>query len=438
MIKIKFYGAAGTVTGSMHLVRLPELSFLVDAGYFQGIFSELNAEPLEELRKVPFIFLTHAHLDHIGRLPILVRSGFRGTVITHRATWEIGRYILEDAFHLMEEDERLYDLEDLRRTFSLPVKFVRCGEEYSIGPLKFRVRDAGHILGSVFYEYEYRGKRFTFSGDLGNTGKPIVRDPQMPSKTDVVVVESTYGDRVHRPFEESVEELKEAVFSTLPNGKALVPAFALERAQELLYIFKGWEDSGEWPEDWKVVLDSPLATKILTEFLKFPECYDEEAYARFLRENPFRLKNLLITRTKEESKQLNHVRKGYVIVAGSGMLNGGRAIHHLKHMVEDPRNALIFVGYQAKGTLGREIVDGAEKVWILGHFYDVNIRVYTINGFSSHADRRELLDWIDSADPDTVILVHGEDEARESLKEGILERKRRNVLTPTLYDELEV
>ena len=438
MIRIKFYGAAGSVTGSMHLVRLPDLSFLVDAGYFQGLFEEFNREPLGELRDVPYIFLTHAHLDHVGRLPILVRHGFRGTVITHRATWEIARYILEDAYHLMDEDDRLYDLEDLRRTFSLPVKFVRCGEEYSLGELRFRVRDAGHILGSAFYEYEYRGKRFTFSGDLGNTGKPIVRDPEMPTPADVVVMESTYGDREHRPFEESVKELKEAVFSTLPHGKALIPAFALERAQELLYIFKGWEDSGDWPEDWKVVLDSPLATKILTEFLKFPECYDEEAYARFLHENPFRLRNLLITRTKEESKQLNHVRRGYAIVAGSGMLNGGRAIHHLKHMVEDPRNALIFVGYQAKGTLGREIVDGAEKVWIIDRFYDVNIRIYTINGFSSHADRRELLTWMEAADPDTVILIHGEDEARESLKGAILERKSRDVLTPTLYEEVEI
>ncbi len=438
MIRIKFYGAAGSVTGSLHLVRLPALSFIVDAGYFQGTFEEFNLEPLEDLRDVPYLFLTHAHLDHVGRLPILVRNGFRGTVITHRATWEIARYILEDAYHLMDEDERLYDLKDLRRTFSLPVKFVRCDEEYSIGDLKFRVRDAGHILGSAFYEYEYKGKRFTFSGDLGNRNKPIVRDPELPSPADVVVMESTYGDRKHRPFEESVKELKEAIFSTLPHGKVLIPAFALERAQELLYIFKGWEDSGEWPGEWKVVLDSPLATKILTEFLKFPECYDREAYARFLKENPFQMRNMLITRTKEESKHLNHVRKGYLIVAGSGMLNGGRAIHHLKHMVEDPRNSLIFVGYQAKGTLGREIVDGAEKVWIMGRFYDVNIRVYTINGFSSHADREELLEWVDAANPDTVILVHGEEHAREALKEEILKRKERTVLTPSLYDEVEI
>ncbi len=438
MIKIKFYGAAGTVTGSMHLVRLPDFSFLVDAGYFQGRFSKLNNEPLEDLRDVPYIFLTHAHLDHVGRLPVLVRNGFRGTVIAHRATWHIARYILEDAFNLMDEEEPLYDLKDLQRTFSLPVKFVEYGKEYDINGLKFRVRDAGHVLGSAFYEYEYRGKRFTFSGDLGNRNKPIVRDPEMPNGADVVVMESTYGNRDHRPFQESVEELKEAVFSTLNRGKVLIPSFALERSQELLYIFKGWENAGEWPGEWKVVLDSPLATKILTEFLKFPECYDREAYARFLEDNPFKLKNLLITRTKEESKRLNHVRTGLSIVAGSGMLTGGRAIHHLKHMIEDPNNALVFVGYQAEGTLGREIVDGAEKVWILDRFYDVNLRVYTINGFSSHAGRTELLEWIDSADPDTVILVHGEDHARESLREGVLERENREVLMPTLYDEIEV
>ncbi len=228
MIKIKFYGAAGTVTGSMHLVRLPDFSFLVDAGYFQGRFSELNNEPLEDLRDVPYLFLTHAHLDHVGRLPVLVRNGFRGTVITHRATWHIARYILEDAFNLMDEEEPLYDFRDLQRTFALPVKFVEYGKEYDINGLKFRVRDAGHVLGSAFYEYEYRGKRFTFSGDLGNRNKPIVRDPEMPNRADVVVVESTYGNRDHRPFQESVEELKEAVFSTLNRGKVLIPSFALE------------------------------------------------------------------------------------------------------------------------------------------------------------------------------------------------------------------
>ncbi|NPA80926.1 MAG: MBL fold metallo-hydrolase [Thermotogae bacterium] len=437
-MKVKFFGAAGTVTGSMHMVELPEFRFLVDAGYFQGHLFELNHEPLREVKDVPYLFLTHAHLDHIGRLPMLVREGFRGKVITHRATWEIGRYILEDAFHLMDEDDRLYDLEDLRRTFALPVSFVECGEEYSIGNLKFRVRDAGHILGSAFYEYEYGGKRFTFSGDLGNTNKPIVRDPQMPNPADVVFMESTYGDRNHKPFEESVEELKEAVFSTLPRGKVLIPAFALERAQELLYVFKTWENEGIWPGEWKVVLDSPLATKILTEFLKFPECYDEEAYERFLHENPFKLRNLIITRTKEESKRINHVRTGTVIIAGSGMLTGGRAIHHLKHMIEDPNNAVVFVGYQAEGTLGREIVDGAEKVWISNRFYDVNIRVFTINGFSSHAGRDELLDWATAANPREVVLLHGEERAKESLKRAIEDRLGSRVHMPTLYDEIEI
>jgi len=438
VIRIKFYGAAGTVTGSMHLVQLPDMKFLVDAGYFQGTYEDRNGQSLEELKDVPYLFLTHAHLDHVGRLPILVRDGFRGTIITHRATWALARYILEDAYNVMEEDEKLYTMKDLRNTFRLPVKLVQYDHEYSIGDLKFRVRDAGHILGSAFFEFEYRGRRFTFSGDLGNEGKPIVRDPTMPSKTDVLIVESTYGNREHRPFEESAEELREAIFSTLDKGKVLIPSFALERAQEILYVFKEWEEQNKWKKGWRVILDSPLAARILTEYLNFPECYDRETFEKFIRSNPMQPRSLTITMSRGASRRLNSIEKGISIIAGSGMLTGGRSIHHLRHMIENPDNAIIFVGYQAKGTLGRKLVDGEQKVWINDRFYDVNLKIYTINGFSSHAGRDTLLRWIDHADPDSVIIVHGEDEEREALEEGILDRKKRNTARPLLEEELEL
>ncbi|MEO0214062.1 MAG: MBL fold metallo-hydrolase [candidate division WOR-3 bacterium] len=433
-MKIGFYGAAGCVTGSMHMVEIDKKRFLVDAGYFQGDYEEKNTEVPEGIEEIGYIFLTHSHLDHVGRLPVLVKNGFKGEVITHRATWSLVRHILSDAYEVMDKDNPLYSLEDLEKTLQLPVKFVEYNREYEIDDLRFRVKDAGHILGSAFYEFEYKGKRFTFSGDLGNKNKPIIRDPSPPDKTDILICESTYGNRNHKPIKESIEELKKAIFETLPYGKVLIPTFALERAQEILYIFKLWEDNLLWPSEWKVVLDSPLAERILEEFLRFPECYDEEMGEMVKRGNPFKMKNLLITKTVEESKRLNGISTGLVILAGSGMLTGGRAIHHLKHMIEDPNNSLIFVGYQAKGTLGRGILDGEKKVYILGNWYDVNIKIYTINGFSSHAGKDDLVEWIKVANPDVLILVHGEDEARESLRENF---KGKTVLLPNLYDEYE-
>jgi len=435
LIRIKFYGAAGCVTGSMHFVEIDGLKFLVDAGYFQGKNEEKNQEFPEEVREIPYIFLTHAHLDHVGRLPVLVKNGFKGTVITHRATWSLAEHILKDAFHLMDEKNPLYTERDLIETLNLPVKLVSYNLEYEIGDLKFTFKDAGHILGSAFIEFEYKGRRLTFSGDLGNKDKPIIRDPQNPQKTEILVCESTYGDRNHKPIKESIEELKKAIFDTLPMGKVLIPTFALERAQELLYIFKKWEDEGIWPSEWKVVLDSPLSERILEEYTKFPECYDEETLREFFKGNPFKMRNLIISETVEESKRFNNIHSGVVILAGSGMLTGGRAIHHLKHMVENPNNAVIFVGFQAEGTLGRRIVDGSEKVYILGSWYDVNLKVYTINGFSSHAGRDDLIEWINKADPEILILVHGENDKREKLKSAF---PSKTVILPNLYDEFKI
>jgi len=425
----------------MHLVEAGGLRILVDAGMFQGEEEELNRLDFPfDPRDIDFVILTHAHLDHIGLLPRLVKEGFRGEVITHRANIELARIMLEDSLEVQEEDlatenrrrmrrglpelSRLYDEDDLAEAMKLFRRGVNYGENIELGRgITLVLHDAGHILGSAFVELNREGKRTIFSGDLGNLGKPIIRDPATPGNADLMVLESTYGNRLHSSIRDAVEQFRNIIAETFERGgNVIVPSFALERAQDILYYLRELYEEGRLPEG-RFFLDSPLAIEATDIFRAHPECYDQEARDRFLEgKDLFSFPGLHFTRTVEESKSLNSIRGRAVIIASGGMCVGGRIKHHLKHHLWNERNSLVFTGYQAKGTLGREIADGAEEVEIYWERIAVRAQVHMLEGFSAHADQRGLTEWCAAAEPREAILVHGEPEAQEELIRKLADR----------------
>ncbi|WP_456436323.1 MBL fold metallo-hydrolase RNA specificity domain-containing protein [Thermovibrio ammonificans] len=456
-MRITFNGAARVVTGSCHLVEAGGVRFLLDCGLFQGSeeLEDLNPKFTFDPSEVDFVILSHGHLDHCGRLPYLVKKGFNGKIYATSGTVDIAHLILLDAAQVQEEHvktanrkrlregkkpkELLYTVDDVFDTFS---HFTRCefNRWYSVGPVKFRFHDAGHILCSEFIELEVEGKRLLFSGDVGNRGKPLIRDPEPPPKADVVLIETTYASRRHKSFEESVREFKEVVLSTFERGgSVLIPTFALERAQDILYILKNMYEKGELPP-CRVFLDSPLAISVTKTFRKHPECLEDKVL-RELKERGdiFSFPYLEFTRTVEESKRINDYRGRAIIIAGNGMCTGGRILHHIKHRIWDPRNSIVFVGYQAEGTLGRAIVEGAKKVKVFNEIVAVKASVYTINGFSSHADGPQLFEWLRRASKENteVVLVHGEESSMEPFALEVKGKLQLPVYMPELYSTLE-
>ena len=431
-MKVTSYGAAETVTGSCHLVETRDRRILLDCGLFQGGHS------LEDRNRTAFPFsaseidtvvLSHAHLDHCGLLPKLVRDGFGGEIVCTPPTAEIARVILADSAHIQTEEAAyrarkarrrgetsrppIYDMGDVLETVT---RFGRQPEYRDITPLgdgiEVVLHDAGHILGSAIIELRSEGKTLVFSGDLGNLHQPIVRDPTPAPKADAVLVESTYGDRKHRTIDESVSELEEALQTVIGRGgNLLIPSFALERTQEVLYeLFLLWQ-AGRMPK-CKIFLDSPLAIATTRIFAKYPDYFDAEGRALFAKEpDPFRFPPLEYSQTTDESKRINALPSGNVIIAGSGMCTGGRIIHHLRHNLWNEKSGVVFVGYQASGTLGRRIVEGTDHVRIYGEDLAVRASVWTVNGFSSHADQPILIDWLRSASADKIVLVHGEESS---------------------------
>ncbi|MGC8893303.1 MAG: MBL fold metallo-hydrolase RNA specificity domain-containing protein [candidate division WOR-3 bacterium] len=440
-MRITFLGACRTVTGSMHLVEADGIRFLVDAGMFQGENEELNWEDLAfDPASIDHVILTHAHIDHIGLLPRLVREGFRGQVITHRATLDLAGLMLEDSVQVQKEDlatenrrrlrrglpelRPLYDENDLRKAMRLFRHGINYGDEIELGRgLSLTLHDAGHILGSAFVEIDYRGKRVIFSGDVGNTGKPVIRDPSTPRKANLLVMESTYGDRLHGSINETVEQLGRIIAETFERGgNVIVPSFALERAQDIIYYLRELYEAGKLP-DGRYFLDSPLAIDAMNVFRAHPESYDQEARDLFLeRRDLFVFPGLRFTRTPEESKSLNSLREKAVIIASGGMCVGGRIKHHLKHHLWREENSIVFTGYQAKGTLGRDIAEGAKEVEIYWERIAVRAQVHMLDGFSAHADQKGLMDWCSAAEPEEIILVHGEPGAQDELIVKLAER----------------
>ncbi len=444
-MKITFCGAARTVTGSCHLVEVDSLRILLDCGFFQGArdqdASNRAAFPFDA-KSIDFVLLSHAHLDHAGLLPRLVREGFSGRILCTRPTAEIARLMLADSAHIQVEDAAyktrkarrrgepavspLYNMDDVLRATELfrPVSGYGVATELK-GKTACVFHDAGHILGSACVEIRTANGNLLFSGDLGNSHRPIVRDPSPPPRADAVLVESTYGDRRHRTIRESVAELEEAIRTVVPRGgNLLIPSFALERTQEVLYEMFQFYQAKRLPP-CTIYVDSPLATSTTHVFARFLDYFDDEGRRVFAGQpNPFEFPALDYVETTDESKRLNTQPGGHVIIAGSGMCNGGRIVHHLRHNLWNDKSGVVFVGFQAVGTLGRALVDGARSVRIFGEEVAVRAQIWTVGGFSSHADQPALVDWIRRASPKHLFLVHGEPATLQAFQDVIARELR--------------
>ncbi|HMK56550.1 MAG TPA: MBL fold metallo-hydrolase [Dissulfurispiraceae bacterium] len=460
-MKIRFLGAARTVTGSCFHLRLNGRQFLVDCGMHQGKDSrEVNSASFAfNPREIEAMFLTHAHIDHSGLIPRLVKEGFAGSIITTAATADLASVMLLDSAHIQEKDaewltrksfrtgedvahEPLYTAEDARAALGL---FDRkeYGKTGHLGKgLSYRFNDAGHILGSGTLELWFQDgpaeKKIVFSGDIGKKGNPIINDPDQIKAADYVVMESTYGNRLHKPMEESISELAEAINTTVKSGgNVVIPSFAVGRTQDILYILnKLAKEKRIGALD--VYIDSPLAEEATKVYLAHPEVYDEDA-RRTMKERKTNGLRIHFTESVAESQRINAVKSGAVIIAGSGMCEGGRVQHHLKHNLWRRECSVVFVGFQAEGTLGREIVSGASKVIVLGEPIAVRSKIYTINGFSAHADRDELLEWLGGfGNKPEVFIVHGEESVSLDFAAAVGKRYGFVTRVPSPGEEFDV
>ena len=439
-MRVEFFGAAGEVTGSCHLVHAAGKRVLLDCGMVQGGREEhaRNAKAFPfDLATIDAMVLSHAHIDHVGRLPLMARRGYRGPVYTQRATADLARIMLEDSARLAASDverenrhrarrgqqalEPLYELDDVQRALKQFKPMAYDVERQILPGVHLRLRDAGHIIGAAIVELwaveAGATRRLVFSGDIGPRGTPILRDPTAIVDADLVMLESTYGDRMHRKREDTVAELGSMFHAARASGgMVLIPAFAVGRSQELLYWMA--QHHREWGlQDWDIILDSPMAARVLEVYERHQELFDEDARKAWRGDrNPFRMPKLRVAVDMRDSQALNQRRGGAIVIAGSGMCNGGRIVHHLRHHLAHERNHVVFVGYQAAGTLGRRLVDGATEVRIFGEPVPVRAQRHTIGGLSAHADQGGLVEWyahFKTRPP--VYLVHGEDPARETL-----------------------
>lgn len=458
MSSIHFLGAAGTVTGSKFLLEHAGKKVLVDCGLFQGL-KELRARNWDRLpidpRSIDAVVLTHAHIDHTGGLPRLVRDGFRGPVYCTPGTRDLAGLLLPDSAHLQEEEARyaneqrysrhapalpLYTTEDAHRALRQFESFTYDRPREILPGITLRFSRAGHILGSAVctFELDASKERVVFSGDLGRYQAPILRDPEPVARATTLVCECTYGDREHgsrRP----VEALGEAVRSAADRGGVLVvPAFAIGRTQELLYYLRQLEERGQIPS-LDVYVDSPMACDATPIYLAHADEHDIQMEAVLDRGGSLGTRRTRFTRAVEESKALNRVKGPAIIISASGMATGGRVLHHLKHRLPDPRNTVLFVGYQAVGTRGRRMLDGEPESKIHGERVPVRAQLHQVSGFSAHADWTEMLRWMDGFEspPRRTLLVHGEPPALQAMR-ARLEAKGWAAYAPSYLERVEL
>lgn len=454
-MRLTFLGAARTVTGSMHLLEVNGKKILMDCGLFQGRRQEAD----ERNRTFPFdpgsidcVLLSHAHIDHSGNLPNLVKCGFRGDIYSTFATRDLCGAMLLDSGHIQEKDteylnrrrkkkeiavEPLYTIRDAVESLKL---FRGVGYHRAFMPapgVTVEFLDAGHILGSTItvmtLTEQGRTVRLVFTGDLGRNGLPVIRDPEHVLEADYLICESTYGGRERHPAPDVEDELAEVIVRTAQRGgKIIIPAFSVGRTQEIVYSLHQLCDAGRIP-DIPIYVDSPLSTNVTDVFRLHPECFDEETCALLLSSgDPFGFGRLRYTRDVEESKKLNNSPMPCVIISASGMCETGRIVHHLKNNIEDWKNTVLIVSYQAEHTLGKRLVDLAKEVRIFGEMYTRRADVTVINGFSAHADRNELLTWVRRIDGGLrqVFLVHGDPDQSEALADSIRAERDCRVTIP--------
>ena len=449
MAIVQSYGAAEVVTGSCHLLQLQNgINLLIDCGMFQGLEEDRNYHEFGfNPEEVDFLLLTHGHLDHVGRTPKLVKEGFKGTIVTQKSTMDLAEVVMLDSAHLMKESyktrfrkaqrvgkekeikDALYVEGDVRAVFQCPTIFPTYGEQIDLGNGIFvTFKNAGHILGSsiiqVVFEEDGLKKTVVFSGDLGNDDELVMPLPDIMEEADELFIESTYGDRNHKGVKESDLELQQVILETFKNeGNVLIPSFAIERTQEILCLLKQMYEKGELPP-CQIYLDSPMAIRATEIYKKYHEELND-CCNRFLERDGtiFDFPYLHYTLRVQDSIKINAEESRCIIIAGAGMCNGGRILQHFKHRLWNEKNAVVFVGYQVQGTLGRKLVDGAKKINIYGEDVIVKAKVHTINGFSAHADQNGLIEWMGKFKKlDKIFLIHGETDKQKIFKKEIEKR----------------
>lgn len=464
---IQFFGAAKLVTGSNYLISTKDHKILLDCGLFQGNSEKekMNFKDFPyDLKEIDYLILTHAHIDHSGRIPKLVKEGFRGEIICTKATYDLCEIMLLDSGKIHESDAKwenrkrqrrgqreiqpLYTMEDANESLKY-FKSYYYNQKIDLNEdIYIRFKDAGHILGSAIVEIwvkeDGETTKLVFSGDLGMPGRPILREPEYIEDADYLIMESTYGDRNHEPFKESTKKLLDIINKTaLRGGSVIIPSFAVGRTQELIYELNKYYQYNDVEEYMKipVYIDSPMAVNATDAFQKNSNSFNEEAQDLVLNgDNPFQFPNLRYIKSQEESIALNKSDYPKVIISSSGMATAGRIRHHLKHNLWNPKNSLVFVGYQAEGTLGRILLDGVKNIKLLGERIDVALEIYDIEGFSGHADQNKLIDWVENFKykPNKIFLVHGEENAANTLSQIIESKFNIKTIIPNFGDKFNI